>query len=156
MQHGDPDTRRGACEAFGHEVGSGHGCPCSATTFASTEVLSWGDEMISRLCCFMCLCFTASFLVWSFGAPAAAQDSATQAANEWITVNKDYSSQRYVDLDQINPSNVRALKEVWKLSSTSRAGTTAAFSWSVVPFTQRPCAPPMPSMPRPVKYVGAT
>src|SRR5271156_6765378 len=33
-------------------------------------------------------------------------------SNDWITVNKDYSSQRYVDLDQINASNVRALKEV--------------------------------------------
>jgi alcohol dehydrogenase (cytochrome c) len=39
-------------------------------------------------------------------------NAAAQAADEWITINKDYSSQRYVDLDQINPSNVRALKEV--------------------------------------------
>ena len=34
---------------------------------------------------------------------------------DWITVNKDYSSQRYVDLDQITPANVGALKEVCEL-----------------------------------------
>ena len=34
------------------------------------------------------------------------------SAEEWTTVNKDYSSQRYVDLDQINPGNVGTLKEV--------------------------------------------
>jgi hypothetical protein len=39
-------------------------------------------------------------------------NAAAQAADEWITINKDYSSQRYVDLDQINRSNARALKEV--------------------------------------------
>jgi alcohol dehydrogenase (cytochrome c) len=33
-------------------------------------------------------------------------------AEEWITVNKDYSSQRYVALDQINPGTVGALKQV--------------------------------------------
>ena len=37
----------------------------------------------------------AIFLAFPFGAFA-------QSANEWITINKDYSSQRYVDLDQIN------------------------------------------------------
>jgi CheY-like chemotaxis protein len=34
---------------------------------------------------------------------------------EWITINKDYSSQRYVDLDQITPKNVSALKEVCEI-----------------------------------------
>jgi alcohol dehydrogenase (cytochrome c) len=34
------------------------------------------------------------------------------AADDWITMNKDYSSQRYVDLDQITPENVSDLKEV--------------------------------------------
>ena len=38
--------------------------------------------------------------------------STAHATNEWITVNKDYSSQRYVDLDQINRENVHQLKEV--------------------------------------------
>ncbi len=31
--------------------------------------------------------------------------------DRWTTINKDYNSQRYVDLDQINASNVRDLKE---------------------------------------------
>jgi hypothetical protein len=35
---------------------------------------------------------TAGVLLFSFGASAPAQ--------EWTTINKDYSSQRYVDLDQ--------------------------------------------------------
>lgn len=68
--------------------------------------------MIARLYCLLRLSCVAGVLVSSFAAAAAAQDSAARAANEWITANKDYSSQRYVDLDQINPSNVRDLKEV--------------------------------------------
>jgi hypothetical protein len=59
--------------------------------------------MIARLYCLMRLHFTAGVLVSSVAAAASAQDSGAQAADEWITVNKDYSSQRYVDLDQITP-----------------------------------------------------
>jgi hypothetical protein len=35
---------------------------------------------------------------------------------QWLTVNKDYSSQRYVDLDQITPANVAGLKEVCEIN----------------------------------------
>ena len=59
--------------------------------------------MISRLCCLMHVCFTASILLFISGTPVPAQ--------EWTTINKDYSSQRYVDLDQITPQNVGGLKE---------------------------------------------
>ena len=38
-----------------------------------------------------------------------------QNSNDWITINKDYSSQRYVDLDQINPGNVGKLNEVCEI-----------------------------------------
>ena len=31
---------------------------------------------------------------------------------EWVTMNKDVSSQRYVDLDQITPDNVDSVKQV--------------------------------------------
>src|SRR5208282_3863703 len=62
---------------------------------------------ILRLCGLTCACFTACVLVFSFGTSHAAQDG-----QEWITINKDYSSQRYVDLDQINSQNVGGLKEV--------------------------------------------
>jgi hypothetical protein len=34
------------------------------------------------------------------------------AADDWFTMNKDYSAQRYVDLDQITPQNVAGLREV--------------------------------------------
>ena len=37
------------------------------------------------------------------------------AREDWITVNKDYTSQRYVDLDQITPENVRQLKPVCEI-----------------------------------------
>ena len=36
-------------------------------------------------------------------------------SDDWITIDKDYSSQRYVDLDQINPANVGKLKEVCEI-----------------------------------------
>jgi alcohol dehydrogenase (cytochrome c) len=35
-----------------------------------------------------------------------------RAADDWITMNKDYSGQRYVDLDQITPENIGDLKEI--------------------------------------------
>jgi alcohol dehydrogenase (cytochrome c) len=49
-----------------------------------------------------------AFLAYPIGAQA-------DAASDWITVNKDYSSQRYVDLDQITPANVGSLKEVCEI-----------------------------------------
>jgi alcohol dehydrogenase (cytochrome c) len=53
-------------------------------------------------------------LILSLLAPGiAAADSS--AADDWFTINKDYSSQRYVDLDQITPRNVQNLKEVCEL-----------------------------------------
>ncbi|MGA8678666.1 MAG: hypothetical protein WB621_25895, partial [Candidatus Acidiferrales bacterium] len=59
--------------------------------------------MASHLSNLTRLCLAAAILVFNFGAPVAAQ--------EWTTINKDYSSQRYVDLDQITPQNVGGLKE---------------------------------------------
>ena len=59
--------------------------------------------MISGRRCLMHACFSASILLFTFGTAATAQ--------EWTTINKDYSSQRYVDLDQITPQNVGGLKE---------------------------------------------
>ena len=35
-----------------------------------------------------------------------------RAADDWFTMNKDYSAPRYVDLDEINKDNVGNLKEV--------------------------------------------
>jgi alcohol dehydrogenase (cytochrome c) len=42
-------------------------------------------------------------------------DWAGHPSDDWITVNKDYSSQRYVNLDQITPANVSQLKEVCEI-----------------------------------------
>lgn len=52
------------------------------------------------------------FLMWFAVFFVSASGVTAQQANEWTTVNKDYSSQRYVDLDQINAGNVQNLKEV--------------------------------------------
>lgn len=62
--------------------------------------------MIWRPCNLTHVCFTVALLVCSFGTSIAAQGT-----QDWITINKDYSSQRYVNLDQITPQNVRGLKE---------------------------------------------
>jgi alcohol dehydrogenase (cytochrome c) len=42
----------------------------------------------------------------------AAIDGAGPRADDWITINKDYSSQRYVDVDLITPANGGKLKEI--------------------------------------------
>jgi len=63
--------------------------------------------LIWRPCDLTHVCFTAALLVCSFGTSVAAQET-----QDWITINKDYSSQRYVNLDQITPANVSTLKEV--------------------------------------------
>lgn len=74
-----------------------------------------------RRFCFRCLrsigfavlllaCFIGAFM-------GRAQTASTTSAGseEWTTMNKDYSSQRYVDLDQITPANVARLKEVCEI-----------------------------------------
>jgi alcohol dehydrogenase (cytochrome c) len=43
--------------------------------------------------------------------PGSAAETAP-AGSEWFTMNKDYSAQRYVDLDQIAPEKVAGLREV--------------------------------------------
>jgi alcohol dehydrogenase (cytochrome c) len=62
-----------------------------------------------------------SFIALFMGLPigdlgqVASQGGATVKVDDWITVNKDYSSERYVDLDQISPKNVGDLKEVCEI-----------------------------------------
>jgi alcohol dehydrogenase (cytochrome c) len=55
--------------------------------------------------CLPALLLTAALLTCPMTARAQARD-------EWATMNKDYSSQRYVDLDQVTPANVGSLKEI--------------------------------------------
>jgi alcohol dehydrogenase (cytochrome c) len=52
--------------------------------------------------------------IYGSGKEARADGSAARA-DDWITINKDYSSQRYVDLDQITPQNVKQLKEICEI-----------------------------------------
>ena len=62
----------------------------------------------SELCRNACVLLTAVVLACGLGGRA-------YGAEDWITVNKDYSGQRYVDLDQITPDNVASLKQVCEL-----------------------------------------
>jgi alcohol dehydrogenase (cytochrome c) len=57
----------------------------------------------------------AALLVLSTVALALRAFTTADQAEDWITINKDYSSQRYVDLDQITPANVDNLKEVCEI-----------------------------------------
>jgi glucose dehydrogenase len=67
--------------------------------------------------CLIFICFAVLFLCPSrgWGEKASAGDGATPQADDWITINKDYSSGRYVDLDQITPQNVGKLKEICEI-----------------------------------------
>ena len=56
------------------------------------------------------LTFAAALALGAF-----AQTSVDSISDDWITINKDYSSQRYVDLDQITPANVGSLNEVCEI-----------------------------------------
>jgi alcohol dehydrogenase (cytochrome c) len=63
----------------------------------------------------LALVIVCSYLISGRGQePSAAQPA--WRADDWITVNKDYSSQRYVDLDQITPNNVSQLNEVCEIN----------------------------------------
>ena len=54
----------------------------------------------------------SSLVAMNASARSESAPAMNQGAADWITMNKDYSSQRYVDLDQITPENVGNLKEV--------------------------------------------
>jgi alcohol dehydrogenase (cytochrome c) len=54
--------------------------------------------------------FLLSTLIISVGISSAGTNP-----DDWITINKNYSGQRYVGLDQIKPSNVDHLKEVCEI-----------------------------------------
>src|SRR5215472_17383049 len=54
------------------------------------------------------------WLIAGLGEEARAAGAAPRA-DDSITINKDYSSQRFVDLDQITPQNAGKLKEVCEI-----------------------------------------
>jgi len=70
----------------------------------------------SRIVCLISVCFGVLLLcpIGGWGEIAKADGAGTQP-DDWITINKDYSSQRYVDLDQITPRNVDKLQEICEL-----------------------------------------
>jgi Dihydrofolate reductase len=75
------------------------------------------SAMQRRLRRLVAVSFVALFMGLPIGdlGQVASQGGATVKVDDWITVNKDYSSERYVDLDQISPKNVGDLKEVCEI-----------------------------------------
>ncbi|MGH7072547.1 MAG: hypothetical protein ACREFO_21405 [Acetobacteraceae bacterium] len=59
-------------------------------------------------------CLRAPALAWPIAARA-------QMPADWFTMNKDYSSRRYVALDQITPENVGPMKEIFGVRLASPA-----------------------------------
>src|SRR5262245_8094070 len=57
----------------------------------------------------------AALLVLTTVALLSGAFATADQAEDWININKDYSSQRYVDLDQMTPANVGELKEVCEI-----------------------------------------
>src|SRR5215469_4833002 len=57
---------------------------------------------------------SSHFPAWRLGRASRA-DGGAPRADDWITINKNYFGQRYVDLDQIMPRNVGRLKEVCEI-----------------------------------------
>src|SRR6185437_3444705 len=82
----------------------------------ASRILRWlAISLAAAVLCFL----NRSFLI---RAQTTSQSSDTDQEREnaperdrWFTMNKDYSSQRYVDLDQITPRNVGQLKEVCEI-----------------------------------------
>lgn len=56
--------------------------------------------------------FAAGLVAIPLLAGIGAAARAAPAAGDWTTMNKDYSAERYVDLDRIDKDNVGALKEI--------------------------------------------
>lgn len=66
-----------------------------------------------RICRYCLPVVLPVLLVGAAAAPPA--NPPDPSPGDWFTVNKDYSSQRYVDLDQITPANVGELEKICEL-----------------------------------------
>jgi alcohol dehydrogenase (cytochrome c) len=82
-----------------------HWSALSAIVFSSKPEEQIMPSRVSRV-------FLRGLLAASLAGPVSAP---AQAPDDWHTMNKDYSSQRYVALDQITPSNVSSLKEICEI-----------------------------------------
>src|SRR5215831_5938178 len=103
---------------------------------------------LSRLIATALTIFLLTSPLGDWGEQARA-DGGAPRADDWITINKNYFGQRYVDLDQIMPRNVGRLKEVCEIQldenslfSTGllKVGRTLYLNLSTLPTlsTQRP------------------
>jgi hypothetical protein len=81
----------------------------------------------SSIVCLISMCF-AVLLLFSIGGSGegARADGVGTQSDDWITINKDYSSQRYVDLDQSRPIMSAGSRRSAKSTSMSHPGSAAA------------------------------
>jgi glucose dehydrogenase len=102
-----------------------------------------GEDAMTRLIFSALLALNISVLSTGASATDSGEGKGGKIKNDWITINKDYSSQRYVDLDQITPANVSGLKEVceiqlnepfWFSSGILKVGRTLYVSTSRVTY----------------------
>lgn len=100
------------------------------------SVWSW---KFARVCRSVFLAFPVILLLSAIGGQywVSLAASIELSPDDWITINKDYASQRYVDLDQITPSNVKNLRQIcevelnepsWFSSGILKIGRTLYFT----------------------------
>ena len=66
---------------------------------------------IGRLISVLLTLWLLSSPVGSWGEDVPTGDGTSPRYDNWITINKDYSSQRYVALDEITPQHIRFLMQ---------------------------------------------
>ncbi|HEY7306350.1 MAG TPA: PQQ-binding-like beta-propeller repeat protein [Bryobacteraceae bacterium] len=82
----------------------------------SSRVFRWlVISLATTVLCFFSRGFLIRAQTTSLGADDEQVNQNVHERDRWFTMNKDYSSQRYVDLDQITPRNVGRLKEVCEI-----------------------------------------
>jgi alcohol dehydrogenase (cytochrome c) len=83
----------------------------------SAALGSRGAHIWSSVARLTAVCIAALLLTYPIGVLGreASAAGAGPSSDDWITINKDYSGQRYVDVDQITPANVSQLKEVCEI-----------------------------------------
>lgn len=82
----------------------------------SSHIFRWlAISLATIVLCFLSRGFLIRAQTTSQSSASAQDAEYPHEPDQWFTMNKDYSSQRYVDLDQITPQNVGQLKEVCEI-----------------------------------------
>lgn len=110
---------------------------------------------MTRLIFSALLALNISVLSTGASATGSGEGKGAKIKDDWITINKDYSSQRYVDLDQITPTNVSGLKEVCEIQLNEPIWFSSGILKVGARCTSAPPASPTRSTRRLVTFAGA-